>query len=137
MGRKMSNDTQKIEETSEADQRYLPRWEIRNRVLYSLDSDQYPKEGRTKDLSGTGVCILTRENIIPHQKIQLTIYLSEGTMVKVQGNVVWVRPSTIENQLGINFREISDDAQELILQHAFEINKSEVLKHWFNGWDAK
>ena len=133
----MSDSAQGKKETSDTDQRYLPRWEIKNRVFYSLDSDQHPKEALTKDLSGTGVCILTRESIIPHQKIQLTIYLSEVTMVKVQGNIVWIKPAVNQNQIGINFHEISDQAQELILQHAFEINKAGVLKHWFDGWDGK
>ena len=133
----MSDSTNKKKAAGAIDQRYLPRWEIKNRALYSLNSDQPPKEALTQDLSGTGVCLLTRESIIPHQKIQMTIYLSEGTMVNVHGNIVWIRPSVNQNRIGINFHEVSDEAQELILQHAFKINKAEVLKHWFNGWDRK
>ena len=70
-----------------SDQRYLPRWEVQNRVVYSSDRDPYLHEAHTKDLSCAGACLRMHEPLAPAQKVKMTVYLSENISVKLDGVV--------------------------------------------------
>jgi len=76
-----------------SDKRYLPRWEVENRVLYRLDNESNPHEGQSKDISCTGACIRTKSKLSPQQKVKLTIYLSEASSIQVEGEIVWNKSS--------------------------------------------
>lgn len=121
-----------------SDQRYLPRWEVKNRVVYRLNDEARPHEGQSKDLSCTGACIRTKDKLSPNQKVKLTIYLSDETAVQVEGQIVWNKPSQDhESLVGVMFVNTTQKTQDLILKHAFEIKKDELVKHWFSGWEKK
>ena len=72
--------TLKEQETSQADgseQRYLPRWQFKNRIIFHSEDYTQPQEGQAKDLSCSGVSFNTPINLNPHQKIKMTIHLSD------------------------------------------------------------
>ena len=117
------------------DQRYFPRWEVKNRVVYQTATEEVETECESKDLSCAGICIATKEKLTPQQRVKLTIYLAQEKMVNVEGNVIWNRPWGTRNFAGIVFANMSVATQELILRHAFTIKKNEVIHHWFEGWD--
>ena len=122
---------------SDAEKRYLPRWDVENRVRYKLKHESSDREGLTKDLSSTGICLKINDKMSVEQKVKLVVYLTEEKSLNVQGEVVWTRQVGTKTHVGINFSEIDEDAQELILKHAFEIEREKVLKHWYKGWDGK
>ena len=47
---------------------------------------------------------------------------------------MWSKQENQYNQIGVIFFNTSSQAQDLILQHAFEINKEELMKHWYKDW---
>ena len=122
-----------------SDHRYIPRWKVSNRILYLVSNDKEIHECHSKDLSCAGACIKPQEaeKLSPKQKVKLTIYLSENVSVNVEGEVVWKKTAGPENLVGILFANTSQKTQELILKHAFEIKKEELIQHWFKGWKSK
>ena len=118
-----------------SDTRYFPRWEVTDRVVYNIDGDGEAREGRTKDISCAGACIIGDRYLSPHQKIQMTVHLSEAISIKLNGHVQWVRHNDGASHMGVTFYETPDHIQELILQHAFEIDREKVVKQWFKGWE--
>ncbi len=120
-----------------SDKRYLPRWEVQNRVFYRLEKDPQTREGATKDISCSGARITTPTSLIPYQKIQLTIRLAEETFISVNGHIIWVKCSALENEVGISFLNTSAQIQEVILQNVFELNREKFQNHWFKGWEEK
>ena len=133
----MAPKGQETKASEDSDQRYLPRWQVKNRILFQSEDYSSTQEGHTKDLSCTGVCFYTALNLNPRQKVRLTIYLSDQVSVKVNGEVIWVRPAQDLNQVGVIFYGVSQKSQDLILEHAFEIKPNEVSSKWFDGWDGK
>lgn len=119
------------------EKRHLPRWEVANRVTYLLENEGEAQETRSVNLSCSGLCLTTANPAPLHKKIRVKIYLSEGTVVLAGGHIVWSRPENGQNQAGVSFSEISAKAQEMILEHAFEIKKEDVVKYWFQGWEGK
>lgn len=120
---------------SNDDQRYLPRWEVSNRVLYQLQNEYNLHQGQTRDLSCAGACIMAPV-ALEHQKIKLTVFLSAKSSVMLEGCVLWSRQSSADHaEIGIGFENASPEAQDLILQHAFEVKRETVVNHWFEGWN--
>lgn len=117
------------------DLRYFPRWEVEDPVLYRVDGEQESHEGHTKDLSCAGACIVGQGDIVPHQKIKLIVELSEGVKVKLNAHILWVRIENNRWHMGVTFYNTPDDIQNLILQHAFELDRDKFLKQLYKGWD--
>ena len=117
-----------------ADKRYFPRWQVKNRVVYRYEGDFNFHEGRTRDLSCTGVALFSKFSVVIPQKLKLRIYLFEDDHVEVEGNPVWSKETTEGHLTGINFVNTSTEIQNKILQYAFEIKKNDVVNHWFEGW---
>lgn len=115
--------------------RYFPRWEVNNRVLYRTDGDKELYEGKTKDISCAGARIVGGTQGSPHQKIKMSVQLSEGTTIRLTARILWVKCDVEKPEMGVIFCDISDDIQDSILQHAFEIDKDKVVKQWFKGWN--
>jgi len=125
-----------ISQFSGRDKRYLPRWEVSNRILYQVQGDGQRKESLSHDLSCAGASILTEESITPNEKLQLTIYLDREVSVRVDGRVCWSVPVAKKHLIGINFEQTSRKAQDLILKYAFELDRAKLVRHWFKGWDT-
>lgn len=119
------------------EKRYLPRWDVNNRVLCRLQDQVDASECRSMDLSCAGACLVTRQPLPKNQKIKLTIYLTEAKPVEVEGHIVWSRVSGYGNLLGVNFDNTTLEIQETILQYAFEFKKKDLLDHWFEGWNCE
>jgi hypothetical protein len=119
------------------DQRYLPRWEVRNRVKYAVSESDELNECETRDLSCSGACLKLAQILMPGQAIRMKIFLNEDTIVNVMGHVAWNRIAEDGRYAGIRFDVKSLDAQQELLDYAFEIKPDEVVKHWFSGWDEK
>lgn len=117
-----------------ADKRYIPRWEVDNRILYSLNRERKERECRSKDLSCVGACIHTRENIPEDQKLKLKVFLSENTCFDVEARILWKKSTQDGYALGVAFDNITPEVQELILTYAFEVKRDDLVKHWFDGW---
>ena len=124
-------------DVSKRDKRYLPRWQVNNRVVCILQEEHRSYEGVSRDLNCMGICITTCADFTMNQKIKLRIYLSDDIAVKVEGHVVWAHTSPDDRLLGITFENISREAQDLLLQYAYEIKKNDIIKHWFTGWSDK
>ena len=122
--------------TPPVDQRYLPRWEVCNRVICSLEEKEKIFQAETKDLSCAGACIATPEPIGLDQRLRLTIYLTKNQSVTVSGSVIWVKLMQDNHFVGIQFYNTSEEDQSVILEHAFELNRDELVKHWFKGWEG-
>ena len=120
----------------DSDNRYFPRWEVQKNILFEVQ-DRYGEfhSGTTRDLSCSGACLTLPKRITPNQKINLTIFLSENKYVHVQGNIVWVKNSGREVQAGVAFYNTSPLAQDMLLEHAFELNRNELKERLFKGWD--
>lgn len=119
------------------EKRYIPRWQVDNRVCYQFESGGNAHECRSKDLSCSGICLQTDQGMIPEQNVKLTIDLSDSVSVKVDGRILWSRPSLGWNLAGISFSNVDPEVQDLILDYAFEVKKEDVVKHWFKGWNEK
>lgn len=133
----MAQDNSKVDSNTKADQRYLPRWQVKNRVVYRFDGQPEAYEGKTRDLSCTGACLITPYAVSPDEKLKLSIYLFADKAVEVEGHVVWTKSAINANFIGICFDNLNSETQETILQFAFEIKKNDVVNHWFDGWDGK
>lgn len=116
------------------DKRYLPRWEVKNRISYQLHEDHQMQDCMSRDLSSVGICLETREFLPINKKVKLVVYLSETTSFPAEGHVVWSQATANGNISGILFDGITNQEQELILQHAFEVKHEDLVKHWFSGW---
>jgi c-di-GMP-binding flagellar brake protein YcgR len=121
--------------STSVEKRHLPRWEVNNRVTYLLENEGEAQETRSMNLSCSGLCLTTSEPVSLQRKMRVKIYLSESTIVLAAGRVVWSQSQEGRHMAGISFSEISAKAQEMILEHAFELKKEDVVKHWFQGWD--
>ena len=120
------------------ERRYFPRWEVNNRICYRLEPKNSIHECRSRDLNCCGTCLLTNQSLPPNQKLRMTVYLAEDVSVQVEGKVLWTKPQENDQYLvGVNFLETSKKIQDLILNHAFEINKKDLVRHWFEGWNGK
>ena len=119
----------------QTDKRYLPRWQVNNRVVLTLAGESH--EGVSRDLNSTGASIKTQANLATKQKVKLKLYLSEETIVKIEGQIVWNHPEEKGYLLGINFENLNREAQDILLQYAYEIKKDDIVKHWFTGWSKK
>ncbi|MBI5150487.1 MAG: PilZ domain-containing protein [Candidatus Omnitrophica bacterium] len=122
-----------------SDQRYFPRWNVNNRVVYrsEIAPDHQFRHGHTKDLSCAGACLYLKEFIPPQQRITLNINLSPKTAIDVRATVVWQKAGKMSYLTGIAFHDISEADQGQILEHAFEFDRSKLLEHWYKGWDGK
>ena len=130
----MTNHSQKkFDDLS--DQRYFPRWEVENRVLYQLEDQMDTLEAQTIDLSCAGACLTVPKTIRPQQTIKLVIYLSPNKFINVNGKIIWTKSVGGEQQIGIQFENISLKNQDIILQHAFEVRHDQVTRNWFKGWE--
>jgi len=115
--------------------RYFPRWKVDERVVYHLDGESEPREGATRDISCAGACIVGEGPIEPHQKVKITVELAERTKIKLNGYILWARNKDGQLHMGVTFYDTPDEVQDLILQHAFELDKEKVLKQWYKGWE--
>lgn len=117
------------------DMRYFPRWDVNNPVLYQLDGENEPFEGHTRDISCAGACITGIGNVVPHQKVKMIVELAEGVKIRLNGHILWVRIENNRPQMGVTFYNTPDDVQNLILQHAFELDREKFVKQLYKGWE--
>lgn len=132
----MGSEASEQNPNTASEQRYFPRWNVRNRVLYRSESDPHPRYGHTKDLSCAGACVYLEEHLSPRQRVTLNIHLSPKTVVGLHGTVIWQDVSASPYLTGISFYGTSDDAQGVILEHAFDLDRKKILEHWYKGWDG-
>jgi len=119
------------------DVRYFPRWEVEDNVSYHLEGESEVHSGKTKDISCAGACIATGgTQIAPHQKVKITIQITDDITVNLNGHILWVKNENGQPLMGVTFYNTPDSAQDTILQHAFEIDREKVLAQWFKGWDG-
>ena len=134
MDESMTNSSSQ-QNNSSADRRYLPRWEVNNRVLYRTEDAAYPHECTSRDIHYGGMCIKSKESIVPGQELMLTIQLSpKADPIEASGRSVWSRADADETVAGIRFERLTSEAHEMIYNYAFEFQRGEMTKNWFKGW---
>ena len=124
-------------ELSQDDHRYFPRWESSKKVFYQTNHNPVETEGLAIDMSCAGACILSKEPLLPTLKIKLNIFLDEATVVRLAGHIIWVKHALEHNQAGVIFDEVDQKTQDTLLEHAFVLNRDDLVKHWFKGWDGQ
>lgn len=118
----------------DSERRYLPRWQVDNKISYKLEEQPQPYECHSRDINSSGVCIRTTQNIPLQQKLDLTVYLAKDIdPVEVRGSVVWKAQRESENWFGVKFDRVSEKTNDLIFKYAFEHKREEVMKNWFKG----
>ena len=115
------------------DGRYFPRWEVANKITYKKEHGINFHECVSRDISNTGVCLRTYEKIVPDEKISMTIQLEDGLSVQTQGRTVWGRNEGKDFLIGVRFEDISQKAQDMIFNCAFESSPLRFKKQWFDG----
>jgi len=123
---------EKIEKPANDERRYLPRWEVDNRIIYRKNNEDTAHECRSKDIHAMGACLRSDYDIPPYQELDLTIYLADDIEpIHVRGRTLWRVARDKENLIGIRFERISDKISDLIFNYAFEYKKEELMKRWF------
>jgi len=118
------------------EQRYIPRWEVHNRIFYQLMDDSERREASSRDLSCAGICLQTDQEVAVNQKVKLKVYLSENKSIDLQGHILWTQQTPRGYLAGIAFEDIKPENQDVILDYAFEINRDDLVDHWFKGWQT-
>lgn len=122
---------------ADPDHRYLPRWEVNSPTLLRFESEAHGQKCVTKDLNCTGAGIMLSAPLADtSRRLKLTIYLTDDMPVHLEGSVCWVDPGD-RRSIGVNFEEVDQKTQDLILRHAFELKKEDLVDHWFEGWDGE
>jgi len=123
-----------LQESENSDRRYLPRWDVTNKVLYRETDDAVYRESTSKDINASGACICVRDSFDIGDKIILTIHMSKKSPpIHAKGRVVWRVLKDAESLVGIYFEKISEKAKDIIYDYAFEYKKDDLLKLWFEG----
>ena len=117
------------------DRRYLPRWNVANRILYRKDNETLGHECQSKDIHDAGICIHCGEDIQANDKLSLIIYLSKSsTPIEAYGRVVWNKKNDKDTLAGIRFERLTSEAREMIFNYAFESQRDKIVNNWFKGW---
>lgn len=115
------------------DHRYFPRWEVANKITYKHESGVNFHDCVSRDISNTGICLRTYEKIQPKQKILMTVELSDGISIQVQGRAMWEQINGKDFLVGVRFEDISEKVQEMIFNCAFESQKGQFQEKWYEG----
>ncbi len=121
------------ENNSINDQRYFPRWEVANKVVYKRENGVNFHECVSRDISNTGLCLRSYEKIDERKKLLLTIELIDGVTIQVQGRVVWAKQDGRDFIVGVHFEDVSEKVQDMIFNCAFEAQTTQFRKKWFEG----
>ena len=130
----MSDEEITEEKRDPVDERYFPRWAVKSRVLFRIGDGKKSHTAHTEDLSCSGASLWTDEIIEGRQSIDLTVFLTEGTKIKLQGNIIWYRRLENKTKMGISFYNTTADAADIILEHAFRVDPNGYREHFFGGW---
>jgi len=123
------------EQLKNGNKRYTPRWNIQDYCACQMSKGSLACEGHLKDVSCTGACVETDQNVPINQNINLTLHLPDRGVVNVCGKAVWARAVNSHHEIGIHFFNTSSKTQDTILQHAVGANKELLKDHWFKGWE--
>ena len=63
----------------------------------------------------------------------MTIELADGVAIQTHGRALWERNDGKDFLVGVRFEGISDRAQELIFNCAFEAHPQQFQRKWFQG----
>ena len=108
------------------DKRYFPRWDVNKRV-------EYIEEGRgvfrsyTKDLTLGGTSIIVFGNPPARHYVKLRIHLADKENFEAHGRITWRKLEPTQTLIGIVFENLSQKAQELIMEYAFELTEDHLL----------
>lgn len=102
---------------------HLPPSDLRRhpRVTINVDatvmaSGGRPLGARTRDLSRTGICLITAEPISDAEPLHIQLVLAFGPSafsepLKVEGRVVWCTPIAGSYQVGVMFEELTEQQE--------------------------
>ena len=118
--------------------RQAPRWAFISRIFYQMENDTVVRESQSVNISTAGMCFTTPRLIAENTRVKMKLFLSDKTVVRVDGLVVWSRcDKNGRYQAAIQFSDIAPETQDLILAHAFDKSLEGSAKYWFRGWNTK
>jgi c-di-GMP-binding flagellar brake protein YcgR len=117
------------------EKRHCPRWAVVSRIFYQLNGDTTIHESQSVNISATGICFTTPELLSENTRIKMNIFISGERVLPVGGQVIWSKSENGRHQAAIRFSDISSRSQEMILEHAFEMKKEDMVNYWFQGWN--
>jgi c-di-GMP-binding flagellar brake protein YcgR len=90
----------------------------------AMNNDTMYKKTLTKNISGSGVCIISEENIPINTHLEVYLDISASVRIKAQcvvlrNNPVKVKKTTF-HELGLHFTKISQRDQNYIIKYIFE-----------------
>ena len=111
------------------EKRYFPRWPVNRRVEYRVGDEAVLYRSFTKDLTLCGASFFIHTPMPHHQPVRVKVYISQNDHFELDGQVVWSKISPYTKVVGIIFKEVNQNVQELILSHAFELKEDELFVH--------
>ncbi len=120
--------------SSQSERRYLPRWNTQSRIVYRKLHDNSIHECVSRDINCKGLSILTDDALLPNQKLNMTVYLSDMDYFSIDATVLWKKMSQEKSLVGLHFDMMDEEIRDMIFNFAFEYKKQELLKHWYDGF---
>ena len=102
------------------DLRYLSRSENSNKAFYRSEDGHLIVATRLKNLNINGACLFVNDDVQVGQKLMLKIFLDEDHNFEVAGTVIWRIRDGTKKCAGLAFDQLDDEAQEMIVDCAFE-----------------
>ena len=116
------------------DRRYLPRWEVHNKIFFKAEDATIPHECFSKDINSIGACIVTDQPLDLNKRLQLKIFLADDIRpIEALGRPIWNLGKENQHMVGIRFERITAEAKDLIFQYAFEYQRDDLMKHWYKS----
>lgn len=83
-----------------------------------------PVRAYTKNISGSGVCLVTEKEFPKYSEIVIELELTDGKQIKAKGIIVRSQMIDVRKgknyELGVNFTEISKKDQDALIRYIFE-----------------
>ena len=117
-----------------SDRRYLPRWEVHNKILFRREEETACRQCLSKDINSIGTCIVTEEPVELNKPLVMTIYLADDIEpIEAVGRPIWNSVKENQNLAGVRFERISSKARDLIFQFAFVHKKEDLMWQWYKN----
>lgn len=106
----------------EMEKRSLIRLKARVRVLVQFEYTPKIFETWSQDLNTDGVCIYGNGQLIfTGQRVKLTIFLPEVTLIGISGRVSWEEKSTKQRLTGVQFTNARASTQNKIREFSSDL----------------
>ena len=130
-------------EMPKEERRKFPRLKTELFVRYKIiNPPDEGLEGRTRNIGGGGICLVTREKIKPGTMLAMEIKFPYAVNpVLIKGRTVWTGESSlglspaghVQYDNGVEFLEITEENRQQIIEHVNDERQKQGLKEWKIG----